>query len=206
MLKIIKKVVCVFLIIGILSANVAAANPCLGNVLGINIPQQIIDELGLSGKNEVLSVQLVKSISDKGHLIINSQYIDKKCRESGNGTVVIPKGVHCLCQDAFKNFTAKNLIIEGQLDGLNSNMFSGTGIESIVIKTGPLKLEEGAFQNCPKLKMVVLPDVMSEGVDMAVIPDRLFYNCPKLEEVRLFKNTSLINKEAFKGCVSLKNC
>lgn len=205
--RIVKILTCAVTLLCIISSHVLAMDKGF-KVVKLSVPQQVSDTVDFSSNTICTQENVINLITSKGYGIIDPDYIRKKCKEAKNGVVVIPDGIYCTFADAFLDFTAKELIIEGYIDEISSGMFAGTSVESIIIKKGPIKICDGAFQNCPKLRSVKLPSSYIDGKSSTrceeMIPDRTFYNCPKLETVTLSPNTKRLGKEAFKNCVSLR--
>lgn len=70
-------------------------------------------------------------------------------------------------------------------------------IESIYFEEGS-KAEIGGFENCSKLKTILLPDGLEE------IADSSFSNCVSLKTILLPNSVTKIGDSAFSGCSSLK--
>ncbi len=98
---------------------------------------------------------------------------------------------------------AVNVIIPEKIKGkevlyINSNAFSLSDIESVVIPDTVVRIDEKAFQKCQYLKKVTL------GKNVEAIRDYAFFECPLLSEVNLPGKLSTIGIAAFSKCDSLK--
>ena len=106
------------------------------------------------------------------------QYNGKEDGDEEN--VVIPKEVKMIGKAAFKNNSKiKTVTFE-----------KGSQIEKIAMN---------AFESCPVLEEIVLPDSIIE------IGDNAFLDCVGLIDVTLPSNMISLGKSAFEGCISLLN-
>lgn len=145
---------------------------------------------------------------------IDSDYVEMLCAAAKNDIVVIPEGNYSINSGAFKNFTAKHLIIEGKINFIPPRAFEGCkNIETITIKKGPASVMFASFRNCPKLREVILPDYdfalnksdCSERSVEDLISNSFFRGIifpGNVSAQRLL--TSKIPSQAFKDCPNLK--
>lgn len=101
--------------------------------------------------------------------------------------------------------TSKPLVVEGKSEDINFaiitfaiNHCSLNGIILDLSKiTNMTIIPESAFENCTKLKSIILPDTIIR------IEDNAFYNCTSLEEFTVPESIQEIGKKAFANCSSL---
>lgn len=97
----------------------------------------------------------------------------------------------------------KNIMTIGEEAFLDNN-----NITSIVFPSTVMQISARAFKNCSNLKAIyfISKDAMPiADADLSLIMKNAFENCPKLELVDLTNVKKLaVGRDAFKGCVSLK--
>lgn len=138
-------------------------------------------------------------------------------------SVSLPESLKSIGWTTFRNTpNLKEIIIPESVESIDANAFYGSGIETIVIPASVAYLglapfmdcrnlkevdinanltsweEESAFEGCTSLKRVTFGGIVPE------IPQRAFYNCSNLDEVRLSEGLETIHNNAFYGCSSLK--
>lgn len=96
----------------------------------------------------------------------------------------------------------KDLVIPDKVKGrpvsiINKDAFKGTSIESVVIGANVNFINNGAFENCIKLKEATLNDKLIR-LDM-----NTFRGCTNLVNVTVGKNLEYIGDEAFFNCQNL---
>jgi len=93
----------------------------------------------------------------------------------------------------FKNCSSATKITFSKVNKIGADVFSGcSSLESVEIPSAIKELSAGTFRDCHGLKSA---DVSS----LTVIPDRLFFNCYALSDVKLSKSITSIGKEAFRN-------
>lgn len=98
--------------------------------------------------------------------------------------------------DIFSEILDDNIL--NHINTIPTKLFSGSDITELIIPPNITTIEPKAFQNCEKLKKVIMPD---ETVN---IGEGIFSGCSNLEEVRLSEKLQQIPHNAFQGCSSLK--
>ena len=115
-------------------------------------------------------------------------------------SISIPKSVTRIHEGAFLN-TAHYNNKKNWKDGIlyigNYLIKCDGSKEYYVVKNGTKYMAERAFENCEKLKSVLLPDSLLEVSNCA------FLNCKNLKNVTIPKNVKTIEDCAFYGCTSL---
>ncbi|MDE6300216.1 MAG: leucine-rich repeat domain-containing protein [Muribaculaceae bacterium] len=100
---------------------------------------------------------------------------------------------------------------------IEAGAFAGSSLREVVIPATVASVGDGAFLNCPELKIVTISSenlgasVFSEcpsleKVDIRVktaVPDGAFFNCAKLTSVAGSENITAIGARAFAGCKTL---
>ena len=104
---------------------------------------------------------------------------------------------------AFQYCTSLNtgMIWSTELATIGKEAFKGCGLTSVDLSgiTGEgIQIETKAFENCTKLKTIVLPAGLT-GISTGV-----FKGCTSLKNVTLQENITVIGEEAFSGCTSLE--
>lgn len=115
-------------------------------------------------------------------------------------SVVIPKTVKCIGQQAFEDCVSlKEVDILGTDVEIRSEAFSGCiSLEEIVIPEGTDRISSYAFDGCVSLKKVILPDSLTR------INERAFSNCFSLTDLYIPDNIERIDIDAFKGSKNLR--
>ncbi|MBQ3498325.1 MAG: leucine-rich repeat protein [Clostridia bacterium] len=137
---------------------------------------QLISDYAFNGCTNLSSISLPTTLKSIG----NSAF--ENCTSLKN--VVIPEGVTSIGGAAFKGCTKiTSLSLPSTLTIIDNGGFNNNG----------------AFQNCNKLKTVTF----AKGSSNATIDSYAFAGCSALESVYLPGNYALIEREAFKDCASL---
>ena len=101
---------------------------------------------------------------------------------------------------AFQNcYDLTTIDLPRTLTKLDYCVFSGSGLQKIVLPAGLTELPKELFQDCVNLTEVIIPD----GV--TTIGSRAFKGCIRLETIQLPKNLTAISDSMFLGCKSLRN-
>lgn len=79
-----------------------------------------------------------------------------------------------------------------------ASAFFQSDVEKIQLPFGIKKIGQKAFENCLKLKEIVLSNTIVE------IENRAFYHCPELTSVIFPKSVEIIGEEAFSNCWKLR--
>ena len=193
---------------------------CSG-LTSITIPNSVtsIGEHAFSGCSDLPSIIIPNSVTS----IENSTF--SYC--SGLTSITIPNSVTSIGEDAFEG----TKWYESQPDGLvyagkilyeyKGTMPSNTKID-IKIKEGTTSIGEYAFENCPGLTSVNIPNsVMSigkgafcscYGLISVIIPNSVtsigegvFHSCKNLTSVTIPNSVTSIKEETFEGCSGLKS-
>ncbi len=103
--------------------------------------------------------------------------------------------VKSIGQYAFANCPAlKEVKLGEQIDSIAGHMFSGSGLERIVIPASVEKIGNSAFYRCQSLSEVVFPS------GLISVGDYAFGECSKLSSVELPEGVESIGNCTFQGC------
>jgi len=164
--------------------------------------------------NDIRELELPDSLQsmDEG-VFLNSQRMNRavlpknlttipaKCfSDSVNLTeVIIGEGCIRILDHAFSGCIAiKTIELPAQLQDIGSAVFTGSGLESIVLPPSVTTIEPSAFSGCSELVSVTLPE------SLETVPSDCFYRCGKLKEIVLPTSCQTIGASAFNYCVSLQ--
>lgn len=87
---------------------------------------------------------------------------------------------------------------------IGSCAFLNENICSVSIPKSIIKIKEGAFARCARLKHVILNSYVSfSNLPILEIGNAAFQYCSQLETVNLWKCTSTLGKYSFRGCEKL---
>ena len=117
----------------------------------------------------------------------------------GCPTSKIPEGVTTIGRGAFadvKNLT--NVEIPASVKVIEGFAFTGCGMEQLELPPSVEEIGESAFQNCAKLKSVIISS------SVKVIGKSAFFDCPKLESVEILSSEVEIGDGAFEDCPAVK--
>lgn len=165
--------------------------------------QKVVDQIAFNGF-EVQFVDTIRSIPQDA-LNINGQSlvgINDGVDVSGYNTLIIPKDIIFIEQDAFKeklpNIT--NLIFEegSLLQQIKDSAFEGCNAikNELVLPEGLFNIGQNAFKNCSGLtgKLIIPNNVVNLGASA-------FESCRGLTSLKL--GTSSIGANCFKDCINL---
>lgn len=116
-----------------------------------------------------------------------------------DGRLILPEGLAEIGPDAFRDCGFKGeLVLPSTLKSIHESAFMGNNFSNVVLPKGLSVLGRDAFKDCYNLSgEIVIPD----GV--TAISPGIFMNCSKLSAIKLHKDISLINGEAFANCVGI---
>ena len=181
-----------------------------------------------SSKNEIIALigdicyildvdNLTAQVTFKGRL---------NCIDRYEGNIVIPETVQyensnfsvtAIDHGAFSSATIKTVTIPSSVTRIGHGAFCNSRVEKVIIKGDKLEvIEENAFDYCPRLSRINLPNSVKEikwrafhscGLDSIILPDGLrviekevFRAC--LKKVKLPKNLEIIEEGAFsESCI-----
>ncbi len=145
--------------------------------------------------------------------------------------VSIPNTVTVINSNAFEGCTAlEGVTLPESLFAVGDNAFKQTAIKSLAVPNTVFSIGQNAFDGCDDLTEVTLPFVGSRAgvselkgtfsyvfgtkvpsslkkvtiTNETFVPESAFANCKDIENICLNDNVSVIGKEAFSGCESLK--
>lgn len=113
--------------------------------------------------------------------------------------ITVPASVEELGNAVFSGCTSLKevTLTAGNLKGIVSSAFSGSGLERISIPEGVTSIGDSAFQSCGNLQEVSFP----EGITS--IGFQAFWGCSGLAGLTIPKSVAEIGGQAFQGCSSL---
>lgn len=112
--------------------------------------------------------------------------------------IILPEGMKYICKGTFYGSEFEEVKIPQSIEEIGEYAFSHSNIRKIELH-GNLKLPEGIFFDCKKLETVK----MAEGIKE--IPEEFLYDCNKLKNVNIPNSVTAIGERAFYGCGGLKN-
>ncbi len=113
-------------------------------------------------------------------------------------SINIPSSVQTIENQAFFQSGLKSINLSAGLKTIGGYVFQGSALESITIPKTVTSIGDQAFEDCAKLKKVVLSD------DLETINYCMFGSCTALESVKLPAKLKTIFNYSFSGCKSLK--
>ena len=138
--------------------------------------------------------------SQDGILFNKDRTLLIKCAEGKAGKYVIPENVTNIGNGAFINCKKlTEITMSDSISNIESNAFSGSGIESINISNNVTIIREHTFDECRKMKSITLPNSITSIADYA------FLLCTSLKSVKFSNKTSDIGNCAFFRCSELKS-
>lgn len=139
------------------------------------------------------------------YLMENNALTIEKCEENAWGDVTIPDEIGGyrvvkIGEGAFRNCkNITNVILPEFLEEIGDGAFSGCEkLESVSFNKALLKIGDGAFEYTTNLKEARLPDSMTAVGDSAFLRSGI-------GNLILGKNINTLGKNAFFGCINLKN-
>lgn len=125
-------------------------------------------------------------------------------RKSNLNSIVIPKSVATIGQDAFSHCTQLETVEFEQgsaLETIEKNAFAGSGVTEIKMPKSVKNIGEYAFDLCEKMTSFTFP----EGSSLESLSDGLFMYCYKLESFEIPDSVTRVNNWPFHSCISLKS-
>ena len=140
-------------------------------------------------------------------------------------TVRVPEGVTHIGNYAFECCSLlKKIYLPESLRSIGDGAFSGSGSLSLVdMQDGVKTIGNGAFLCCDSLVQMELFDTLTKvgefafayceslasvrfsGDKVTALPDRVFYGCHSLSQLRLPGKITSVGKRAFSGCRKLES-
>ena len=140
-------------------------------------------------------------------------------------TVRVPEGVTHIGNYAFECCSLlKKIYLPESLRSIGDGAFSGCGSLSLVdMQDGVKTIGNGAFLCCDSLVQMELSDALTKvgefafayceslasvrfsGDKVTALPDRVFYGCHSLSQLRLPGKITSVGKRAFSGCRKLES-
>lgn len=168
---------------------------------------ELPDNLAEIGDHAFRNCTRLTSITIPDHVTSMGQYVFAGC--TGLEKIVIPNGVTEIGRSSFDGCTSlitagkigSNCNIEfGWTESIPANAFYGcTGLTSITMPDGIIRIEDYAFQNCTKMTNITLPNSITE------IGNSAFYGCTGLTELEMPNSLVEIGNHAFRNCTGLIN-
>ncbi|MCL2063388.1 MAG: leucine-rich repeat protein [Candidatus Cloacimonetes bacterium] len=164
------------------------------------------------GSKEIILDESIKTIADSAF---------KHCRKLES--IVFSKTVTYIGNEAFRGCSRlKKLFIPQTVLYIGDSAFRDCiDLTDLVIEK-EIDIAERAFENCPQLKNISLPDDLIEinnGVfnsccsldniklpeDLAVLGENALSDCISLKRITLSPNVIMLNNRAFAGCINLED-
>lgn len=109
-----------------------------------------------------------------------------------NGDYVIDNGILIKY-----NGSEKRITIPSNITSIGSEAFSNSLLQVVVFSKDVNCIESKAFNNCPRLKEVILPE------SLRIIRKKAFINCLSMRELFIPEGTECIDDEALNDCINL---
>lgn len=154
------------------------------------LPLSHLESIQVSDENKKLKSMNGVLFNKKGTKLIYYP------RAKEGTTYTIPKDVSNLDGCFEKNINLKEVYFNEELEIVSS--FEGSNIEKVTLPNNIKFISECAFQDCKKLKTVVV------GKNVSSIGKQAFAGCTSLKKVTLSKKLNKISALAFNDCKSLK--
>ena len=110
--------------------------------------------------------------------------------------------------NCYESTKVREVILDGSYENINAEAFKYCGCLLDLTISAPVKtIGYGAFECCPRLRGVILPDTVTrieaqtKGLDT---PSYAFGLCEQLEQITFSTNMEYIHPLAFRGCDNLK--
>lgn len=116
-----------------------------------------------------------------------------------DGHLILSEGLLEIGPDAFRGCGFKGeLVLPSTLKSIQESAFMGNNFSNVVLPDNLSLLGRDAFKDCNNLSgEIVIPN------SVTAISPGLFMNCSKLSAIKLHKDITLINGEAFANCVGI---
>lgn len=165
----------------------------LGKEGNVEVPKGVTS----IGKNAFSGCHLVAGVTLPEGLVSIGEAAFGNCISLSE--ITVPGSVAELGNAVFSGCTdlKKAELAAGNLKGIVSSAFSGSGLERISIPEGVTSIGDSAFQSCGNLQEITLP----EG--LASIGANAFFECSSLAGITIPKSVAEIGGQAFLGCSSL---
>lgn len=159
----------------------------------------------------------LKSISLPDSLLRMCSFVSCKSLENAK----LPRNLKKIPQSAFSGTSISKISIPQSIEIIGDSAFYSTNISTIKLPNNLKEIGPYAFGRCKKLKAIRIPKtvknipsfifldctqlkkVIIEG-NVESISNGAFNNCESLKTIE-FQNFEEIGKEAFRGCISLKD-
>ena len=141
---------------------------------------------------KLLEIELPQNLETIGEAAFLGSYLT---------SVTIPKSVHSIGKDAFGGYYGSmvaNVVIEGDIDGLEICNVFGSSVEVCHLGEGVTKIDNRMFKDCSSLKSVSC----SNTIDF--IGSESFRGCSSLESFAIPMGVKSIGWGAFMDCYNLK--
>ena len=163
------------------------------SVVSLTIPETV-STINYAAFNHCRSLQTI-AIPDTVTSLGNSLFWG--CTKLKN--VTLPQNLKSIGRAMFKDCSSlTDITLPASLTSIGTEAFYQSGIKSITIPTGVIKLENYTFYGCNKLEGALdLNHVRSIG-------EQCFAYCSNVESIRALECTAIGN-EAFESCSSLEN-
>ena len=136
-------------------------------------------------------------------VILNNNLVKVSNYQQEDGeTLVIPKGVKRISEDAFEGSGTEyihKIILPNTVTAIGAGAFSGRNIREIEIPDSVKSMGKHVFTDCRQLKKIKL------SRNLKAIPEFAFADCRSLKQITIPQNVKEIGMEAFFNCIRLKD-